>query len=401
MKFTAPLLTALLTVGSGVFTARAAEPAPRSQFSVMEKGLIASVESATLTAAAPAASERNPLLTFDTEVESGEAAPWFNVILDPHEKFYKAWYGRGGLCYGTSHDGLLWNKPGLDKHPDAAGKKTNLLLPGLSGAGLLREDEESPDWKRLYKLLGTGKDGTTALFSEDGLTWTAPATTKAPAGRVTLAAGLGGKKFTGFFLTKDGLLSAVSDDFTTWSDAKPVATGIEGALSSFHVFTHRTGCYAFATSGGKTSLLHTVDGAAWSAPLPGPWGEVCSVVPQRDDWRLYSTSDRTLTLSTVRAESLAGYTGGKEKPGQLTTRPLPNPGSKLRLTTAIREGGSLTVTVLGEGGATIAGPVNVTEGGFHIMPDLPIPDSVKTITLKFSLLDATLFSFSFGDRQYP
>jgi hypothetical protein len=107
---------------------------------------------------------QNPVLSPVSPVEIGDgknptAAPFDDgAWYDPSDKLYKLWYMANmwdGVCYATSRDGLVWERPELDVVPG-----TNRVLPvrTMNGSPLWRDaatiwlDHAEPDPAARYKM---------------------------------------------------------------------------------------------------------------------------------------------------------------------------------------------------------------------------------------------------------
>ena len=112
---------------------------------------------------------------------------WYNpFIVDPqgsvtprherHKVTYKARPGESGICYAVSQDGIVWSKPDLDLVSFNGSTANNLVLRGIHGAGIFK-DQRDPKPERRYKMFYGGKwikewePGIAVQFSEDGLHW--------------------------------------------------------------------------------------------------------------------------------------------------------------------------------------------------------------------------------------
>lgn len=162
----------------------------------------------------------------------GEDRPWElridnlygNVVYDEEERIYKLWYSPFirraqeervprdtrssiphesvpggirdmGICYATSTDGLVWQKPDLGQFPFEGSTRNNIVMSAASrttlweaphGAGIFK-DPRDPDPSRRYKMIfmerprDSARDRAADLprrlcvsFSRDGLRWQDP-----------------------------------------------------------------------------------------------------------------------------------------------------------------------------------------------------------------------------------
>ena len=174
--------------------------APRNHHLLLNGDLVASKTNVELVLGKPAKHGENPLMVEAEAWEARYGNLYPNVIFDPFEKFYKGWFGpfivcestahtpeadrnkrhyRGphagtkresGVLYGTSHDGVLWNKPLLDLHKWNEGDKTNILLRGAQGASVFRT---SRDRSRLFSMIYRDETdgGLKIRFSANGVQW--------------------------------------------------------------------------------------------------------------------------------------------------------------------------------------------------------------------------------------
>jgi len=134
----------------------------------------------------PVKHPRNPLLVPDEPWEVGEGAP-ASVIYDKAEGIFKMWYGiwvpKGKpseqiVGYATSPDGVVWQKPTVNKE-----NGSNIVftppIKGFQTPGVFKDPGESNPKKRYKMLFAACADGTSetwstnAAYSPDGLHWTA------------------------------------------------------------------------------------------------------------------------------------------------------------------------------------------------------------------------------------
>ena len=79
-----------------------------------------------------------------------------------------------GLCYATSEDGIVWDKPELGLVEFEGRTENNLVIRTVHGSGVLKEERE-PDPAKRYKILTScGRKGLGVSFSPDGVRWTPP-----------------------------------------------------------------------------------------------------------------------------------------------------------------------------------------------------------------------------------
>ena len=120
-----------------------------------------------------------------------------NIIYDHEEGIYKCWYSlftvahavrelslderrikayeghpeqEMGVCYATSPDGIVWNKPNLGLVNYEDNSANNILSGGAHGSGIFK-DKLGINPKRLYKSISQGMKSS---FSADGLNWSVP-----------------------------------------------------------------------------------------------------------------------------------------------------------------------------------------------------------------------------------
>lgn len=109
----------------------------------------------------------------------------YNTVMED-EGVYKMWYdaidnrGNRWLCYATSEDGVLWEKPMMSLVPYGEFKETNIVFPPRPvpfEPGCVFRDE-NPDCARdeRYKMVCSyapekGKRGVYVFASPDGLNW--------------------------------------------------------------------------------------------------------------------------------------------------------------------------------------------------------------------------------------
>ncbi|MFN7919961.1 MAG: hypothetical protein U0Q16_07685 [Bryobacteraceae bacterium] len=126
---------------------------------------------------------------------------WGSVIYDAEERIFKAWYGgtsgrdvsgctgpncrsNSVLCYATSQDGIVWQRPKLRLHEATGTLDNNVVIgddhrDGMAHWESVRKDPLEQDPSRRYKALGWSsfdwdgpQSGIFTMTSPDGLRWT-------------------------------------------------------------------------------------------------------------------------------------------------------------------------------------------------------------------------------------
>ena len=131
----------------------------------------------------PVKHPKNPLIVTDKPWE--EQFTFSTVIHDQEEGSFKMWYGawfddykKQHICYATSADGIVWNKPITT--PRNAEEQHNKVFGGtkeFNCAGVFK-DPNDPDGEKRYKMVysdypdGTSKTASSsAAYSPDGIHW--------------------------------------------------------------------------------------------------------------------------------------------------------------------------------------------------------------------------------------
>jgi hypothetical protein len=183
---------------------------PRRLF--LDSRLIAKAEGVRLVLGTVTKDPHNPLFGQDKPWEVRFDNLYPNILYDADERIYKCWYTpylidpgttntprelrpyrnyvesniELGVCYATSRDGILWEKPELGLVEFQGSTKNNIVLrrdeSGDPGEAGVIKDLQEVDSLRRYKMFlyryGESVEkspGTMALaFSEDGLRWSKP-----------------------------------------------------------------------------------------------------------------------------------------------------------------------------------------------------------------------------------
>ena len=173
------------------------ETAKHRRFLMLDKRNITHKKNALLSLGTVAKHAANPLFEEDKPWEKRIDNLYGNITYDVEENIYKCWYSpftvahatgdlslderltkayeghprqEMGVCYATSHDGIVWNKPSLGLINYEHNSTNNILTRGIHGSGIFKDDLESNP-KRLYKSISQGMNSS---FSADGLNWSAP-----------------------------------------------------------------------------------------------------------------------------------------------------------------------------------------------------------------------------------
>ncbi|PYV11380.1 MAG: hypothetical protein DMG07_19385, partial [Acidobacteria bacterium] len=119
----------------------------------------------------PVKHEANPVLKADRPWEG--SIDWASVIYDKEEKLFKAWYlTAGGLAYGTSRDGIHWQKPSLGIREWQGGTANNLVRPVIVSPTTIKDPyETNPERKYKMFALESPPFGMYVAFSPDGTRW--------------------------------------------------------------------------------------------------------------------------------------------------------------------------------------------------------------------------------------
>jgi hypothetical protein len=432
-----------------------------SEHLMLDKRVIERVVNARLVLGKVSKEPRNPLFV--------EAKPWGvrfdnlypNVLFDEKERLYKCWYNpfivceattntppdkrksipyrpkkrEMAICYATSKDGIVWDKPDLGVVEFNGSRANNLVLRDVHGAGVYRDDHDS-NADRRYKVFAAGG----VAFSPDGIHWSAfrPCPAIKAAGDTHNNAFWDERsgRYVGITrLWKDGqriVGRTESVDFVHWTPAAEVLRG-----------TRERQTYAmlvFPCAGAYLGLVMILDGKtdcvdcelAWS-PDTIQWERICEGTPLiprgpkgsfdygciyaaspvrcGGEIRLYygggddvhmSWRKTGLGLARLRVDGFAGMEPADPgQPGRIVTKPLRCSGRRLRVN-ADASAGSLRVAVADVPGRDheACKPIvsNVTNGivewsGGESLEDL----RGQTIQLVFELRSARLYAFGFSD----
>ncbi|MHC4721884.1 MAG: hypothetical protein ACYS6I_04155 [Planctomycetota bacterium] len=358
------------------------------------------------------------------------------------------------ICYATSKDGIKWVKPELGLVEYEGTKATNILWRGETrpdgeewegphGTGIFK-DLRDPDPKRRYKAI-LKADILSVAFSADGIHWdkaiTCPEADSAgdTHNNAFWAPTLG--KYVG--ITREWgkpfgrqVARTSSEDFINWSKCKIVLEGLEErhqtyAMPVFYyggVYLGLVAIYDREADRVWTELTWSPDTITWNRVLPGTplipnsekegdydWGCVYAAaypVFLKDEIRLYyggsdgnhgSWRNGFFCLATLRPNGFAGYeqiTGGSNKTGSITTRPVSVVAGSLCISADVAPSGYVKVTALDEDNKKLAeGELiikTVTDARIQWKNGFSLKKlKGNQIKLRFELRESKLYSFSF------
>jgi len=442
----------------------AGEPGkPRTHFLLLDDRIIAKVDNAKLDVGVIKKEKSNPLFGEDKPWEMRFDNLYGNVIYDKEEKIYKCWYSpfivdnsaKGmslaerdnkeygepdnremGICYATSQDGIVWDKPELGLVEYDGSKANNIVWRGPHGAGIFK-DNQDPDPKQRYKTIFQGLQ---VSVSSDGLNWNDPT----PCEGVNVAGDTHNNAFWAPTLDKyvgitrswgkeygRQVVRIESDHFVTWTKEKVVLQGVDKvhqtyAMPVFFYGGVYIGLVAIHNQKADrvwTELTWSADTKVWNRVSPGTPLIPCSddkldydygcVYPcaypvfLKDEIRLYyggsdylhfGWRNGSLCLATLRPDGFAGYEQDNMKnPAVITTTAIPYSGKNLQISADVKNGGWVKVSVVDKNGKTLATAENIIETVTD--EELKLNNSIKLneVQLQFELSDAKLYSFRFAD----
>jgi hypothetical protein len=461
-----PLTRRSLLLGAGAIPLPAV-PAAEGTRLVLDSRVIERTEGLRLALGRVVKDRRNPLFREDKPWEARFDNLYANVHWDSRDRRFKCWYSpfivdpgvrdtprerrasvpypaRGremGVCFAVSKDGLRWDKPDLGLVEFDGSRRNNLVRRGPHGAGIFF-DSRDPDPSRRHKMLYRGRN-MAALFSPDGLRWSAPAEFPEIAAPGDTHNNALWSPERGVYVGITRLFSPAprqrlvgrceSPDFREWTRAVEVLRALPAEQPhrqtyAMPVFRH-AGVYLgllmmFDTTADTVDceLAWSPDTVAWERVCPGepliprgPEGSYDSgcvyaaayPVVRRDEILLYyggsngphtGWRDGFFCLARLRPDGFAGYRPTGAAGGALVTKPLPCSGGRLRVT-AGAAGGRLRAAVLDAPEFTLdrCKPIEtdvtgreVTWRGAGGLERL----AGRQVRLLFELRDAALYSFA-------
>lgn len=446
---------------------------------LLDNRIIEEVQNAALTLGSVDKHAGNPLFGEDKPWERRFDNLYANMIYDDEERLYKCWYSpfivshsslgmtigerkqtpytkhvqEMGICYATSQDGIVWEKPELGLVEYEGSKANNIVWRGdpetkvakwgPHGTGIFK-DLRDADPGRRYKAILKSKILSVA-FSPDGIHWN-PAIACPEANSAgdthnnafwapTLSKYVG---ITRQWSQSDGqyvrqVARTSSDDFLNWEKTDIVLEGLEPNQQPYAmpVFFHG-GVYLglVAIHDQKldrvwTELTWSPDTFAWHRVAAGEplipntgdegdydWGCVYAAANPiflDDQIRLYyggsdglHTSWRNgfLCLATLRPDGFAGYKPQvTAQPATVTTIPVYDRNVSLRISADVWNGSELVVRALDNDKQVLG----ISEPLTGSLTDTAVRwrDSSrlealreKPARLQFVFTDATVYSFS-------
>jgi len=436
----------------------------RNRYLLLDSRIINKTENARLVLGTVEKHPANPLFGEDKPWEKRFDNLYGNVIFDQVEKLYKCWYSpfvvdhssRGmtleqrsrkygpprdremGICYATSRDGIIWEKPTLGLVKYEGSKQNNIIWRGPHGAGVFK-DPRDPDPACRYKTIF---QGLSVSFSANGINWRKGIRCEGVSvagdthNNAFWAPTLG--KYVGITRTWGEMGREVarieSKDFVEWTREEVVLTGTGKSQQTYAmpVFFHGgvyLGLVAIHEQKSDrvwTELTWSPDTKVWHRISPGTPLIPCSEekldydygcvyacanpVFLKNEIRLYyggsdwlHTSWRNgfLCLATLRPDGFAGYVQESEdKPAIITTALVPYAGQVMQVTADVTGGGSIKVSIIDKEEKIIATANTISK----TVTDEPLKLSKKIkagmIQLKFEFNNAQLYSFSFVDYNW-
>jgi hypothetical protein len=357
-----------------------------------------------------------------------------------------------GICYATSKDGICWDKPELGLVEYEGNKANNILWRGGGvhkdwggphGTGIFK-DLRDPDPSRRYKAILKDKILSVA-FSADGIHW-------GPAIACPEANSAGDTHNNAFWAPTLGKYVGItrqwgkmgddyirqvarteSDDFLNWEKTEIVMEGLDTNQQTYAmpVFYHGgvyLGLVAIHDQDADrvwTELTWSPDTENWHRVLPGTpliandgeygdydWGCVYAAANPiflEDEIRLYyggsdglHTSWRSgfLCMAALRPDGFAGYKAADTTaPATVTTAPVFDGTSSLRVSADIANGGELVVRVLGDENQLLveSEPLTgtISDAKVRWRDEIAISEiSANGARLQFLFKEATVYSFA-------
>lgn len=459
-----------LLLGAGAVPLLWSSTESAKKYLVLDSRIIECTQGVQLSLGKVVKDRRNPLFSEDRPWEPRFDNLYANVLWDGQEKRFKCWYSpftidpavretprekwgtapypaRGremGVCFASSQDGLVWEKPELGLVEFDGSRNNNLVKRGPHGAGVFF-DPQDRDPERRYKMFYLRRR-MSGMFSPDGLRWSEPV-------EFPEIAAAGDTHNNAFWVPElkryvgiTRLLSSAprqrlvgrceSPDFLKWTKAVEVFRALPEeqphrqtyAMPVFkyaNVYLGLVMMFDTITDTVDCELAWSPDTIGWERVCPGDsliprgpegsydWGCVYAaaypVIRQNEILLYYDCSngphtgwrDGFFCLARLRPDGFAGLApGSAAATGTVITAPLLCTGDRLRVSTDAG-GGQLRASVLNAEAFTldqcrpIRADVSDQEVGWLGGGDLKRMRGQK-IQLQFELRGARLYSFSFS-----
>ena len=417
----------------------------------------------------------NPLFVEENPWERRFDNLYGNIVFDRHRGLYQCWYSpfivahsahgmtlpqrlsspfeghaeqEMGVCYAQSRDGITWEKPNLGLVEYEGSERNNLVLRGVHGSGIFRDDSEE-DASRRYKALF---QGLRVSFSPDGIDWSMPQKINCQLAGDTHNNAMWVprlKKYVAF--TRDWiktdrelvgaesktnhgwcrrLARIESSDFVNWSEPTVVidAECWEEQPYAMTVFPHGDAYLGLlvihdqVSDRAWTELAYSDDTLTWQridagnaligcsdTELDYDYGcvyacagpvfldEEVRLYYGGSDWLHFGWRNGCLALATLRADGFAGYSQVKQdRPGVLRTNLMDYGGEEIQVTADVMPQGSIIVKLLDHKDQVIAeNSVNgsTTDGVVLPASSLATTPEMSRARLEFTVVSAQLFSF--------
>lgn len=435
------------------------------KYLLLDSRIIASTEGTHLVLGTIEKDQRNPLFVEDKPWEPRFDNLYPNIIFDGQEELYKCWYNpfiidprtsstarrrEMGVCYATSKDGMVWEKPDLGIVEFDGSRKNNIVVRGPYGPGVWK-DLSDPDPSRRYKMFLKNHsflpDHMSVSFSPDGLHWSPPEACP----EIEAKGDTHNNAFWAQHLNKYVGITRLWDkekrvrivgrtesvDFLKWTKAAEVFRALP---TEAHRQTYAMPVFPYANVYlGLVMMFNTDDDTvdcelSWS-PDTVHWERVCPGTPliprgaegSYDSGCIYAAAypitrngkimlyyngsngnhagwrDGFFCLARLRPDGFAGLEPVKsDVVGTVATEPVECVGRNLQLS-ADALGGSLRVAIVDADGFGLGDcePIdsNVTDGMVRWRNNRDLSEFLgKPIQFRFELRNARLYAFGFSDE---
>ena len=456
-----------------------------ARYLVLDDRIIDEVVAAKLTLGEVTKHPRNPLFGEDKPWEPRFDNVYANVIYDPGDRLYKCWYNpfiidervthtppekrhpdwgnymdvkpnrrEMGLCYAASTDGIHWEKPELGLVEFNGSKQNNIVMRGVNGAGVFKDEHETDPTKR-YKMFFCGEPKMTIAFSSDGLHWSQAVPIPQIDAHGTHPNAFWAEsldKYVGFTRQHEGSVRLVtrteSSNFVQWTPDETILVGTSPRLQTHDMIVFPTcglyigllGIMVYPADPNIAVKQHVE--LAWSADtvhwhriaegtpfightpaqperygaLPYDWGTIFAAAPifLDDEIRIYygagdgyffNWRNGYLALATLRPDRWAGYESiSAGTSAFITTQPLTFDEPSVGITADVWDGGSVRVEILDKAGSqyAVSKPIQTSVTNAQVEWDTSrslVSLSGNSIRLRFLFHNAKLYAFQLRQRM--